>query len=393
MISEPSIASSAIESKANIIIIEDDPIIALDIRKILTKNNYTVLQHYDSGEEFLSNIEKYSPDIILMDINLKGELDGIDTALQLLKVKNIPVIFLTALSDEATLSRAKLTKPFGYVVKPFEEADIVTAIEIAKSRFDDGSLDGNSSDGAIVLEDTLNLFEDIDEESKLNAEQIRSIKIFEKLSEAESLSVINSSVVKAFSAGDIIISPENKDYGFVVLSGRVGIVSTSSMGKDLVSILLGPGDSFGLYFTHENFSEKLYAKAQSDSRVLLLPAALISRLIRESKGFTGEYISELCTYFSKIISISQALAFSKVEGRIINTLLALLPNFGKKVKDLENAGRLFITRKELADLTGTTPETAIRVTKALERRDLLDLTKPGIIKIPDIRQLQLETYE
>jgi CRP/FNR family transcriptional regulator len=85
--------------------------------------------------------------------------------------------------------------------------------------------------------------------------------------------------------------------------------------------------------------------------------------------------------------LALGLAHSRVESRIVAALLALAPRFGRPSTS-EDQTRIFLTRKELADLTGTTPETAIRVTKNLEREGLLDLTKPGVIKILSLKQLK-----
>ena len=103
-------------------------------------------------------------------------------------------------------------------------------------------------------------------------------------------------------------------------------------------------------------------------------------------------------------NLSCSLAHSRVEHRIVSTLIALLPEFGKSPvqpqlgysigssKDSAFTSSIYMTRKELADLTGTTPETAIRVTKHLEREGLLDLTRPGIIKILDINKFAKQDF-
>src|SRR6185369_3274345 len=88
------------------------------------------------GKKALDSIEKLNPDLILLDINLKGsELDGIRVAEQIHQNYQIPFIFLTAFSDKTTLEKAKLTEPYGYIIKPFEENDIRTSIEIAYYKY------------------------------------------------------------------------------------------------------------------------------------------------------------------------------------------------------------------------------------------------------------------
>jgi len=117
--------------KANILIVEDENIVAKDIQQTLLKLGYNVLGICAYGEEVLDMVKKKSPDLILMDIMLKGKMSGIDVATKIKKEMNIPIVFLTASSDNITLSKAKITQPNGYIVKPFKEVDIQIAVEVA----------------------------------------------------------------------------------------------------------------------------------------------------------------------------------------------------------------------------------------------------------------------
>ena len=116
---------------ANIMIVEDEGIVARDIESRLTKMGYDVVAIADSGELALKQVAEVRPDLVLMDIILKGELDGTQTARLLYDDYHIPVIYLTAHADYATVQRAKEAEPFGYVVKPFQEQDLKTSIEMA----------------------------------------------------------------------------------------------------------------------------------------------------------------------------------------------------------------------------------------------------------------------
>lgn len=114
-----------------ILVVEDESIVAMDIKHRLESLDYEVPAIISSGEEAVIKAKDTRPDLVLMDIVLKGELDGIDAA-QLIKDKyDIPVVYLTAYSDEKTLKRAKITGPFGYIIKPFEDRELHSAIEIA----------------------------------------------------------------------------------------------------------------------------------------------------------------------------------------------------------------------------------------------------------------------
>ena len=114
-----------------IFVVEDESIVSLEIQDRLKTLGYSIAGTAVSGEKTLELVDVVKPDLVLMDIMLKGKLDGIETA-ELLKIKyDLPVIFLTAYADNSTLQRAKVTHPYGYIIKPFEEKDLQTAIEIA----------------------------------------------------------------------------------------------------------------------------------------------------------------------------------------------------------------------------------------------------------------------
>ena len=117
-----------------ILIVEDEAIVALHEEENLKNMGYTVVGKASSGEEAIRKAEETQPDLVLMDIVLKGEMDGIETAGQITTRFNIPVVYVTAYGDETTLQRAKLTEPFGYILKPFKERDLHVAIGIALYR-------------------------------------------------------------------------------------------------------------------------------------------------------------------------------------------------------------------------------------------------------------------
>jgi diguanylate cyclase (GGDEF)-like protein/PAS domain S-box-containing protein len=120
--------------KERILVVEDEVIIALDIQRTLIKMGYEVPEFVTSAEAALERIAALQPDLVLMDIHLSGATDGIATADEIRRRHHLPVVFLTAHSDEATVNRAKITEPYGYVLKPFEERELQIAIEIALYR-------------------------------------------------------------------------------------------------------------------------------------------------------------------------------------------------------------------------------------------------------------------
>ena len=115
-------------------IVEDEFIVALDIKGFLERSGYSIAGMYSSGEDLLREFAQISPDIVLMDIKIRGEIDGVETARLVYERFRVPVVLLTAFADDETIARAKITQPFGYIIKPFDERELKTAIEIALYR-------------------------------------------------------------------------------------------------------------------------------------------------------------------------------------------------------------------------------------------------------------------
>lgn len=118
---------------ANILVVEDESIIAEDIQNKLKKFGYAVLASVSSGEEAIQKVADTHPDLVLIDIKLKGIIDGVETAKKIYNFFDIPVIYLTDYIDKDTLKDSQITAPFCYIIKPFEERDLKT-IEITLSR-------------------------------------------------------------------------------------------------------------------------------------------------------------------------------------------------------------------------------------------------------------------
>ncbi len=123
------------KKKPQIMIVEDELIVAENLAQNLRKLGYPVTAIIDSGEEAIQTAIAVHPDIILMDIMLPGNIDGIDAAEAIYHQLEIPVVYMTAYADHNTLERAKQTEPYGYLIKPFKPEDIRTTIEIAFKRY------------------------------------------------------------------------------------------------------------------------------------------------------------------------------------------------------------------------------------------------------------------
>ncbi|WP_139926448.1 LytTR family transcriptional regulator DNA-binding domain-containing protein [Hymenobacter sp. DG01] len=116
---------------AKILIVEDELLIAADIQRALIRLGHSPLEPVDNSEEALETLSENSVELVLMDININGEMDGIATALQVRRQFNIPVIFLTARTDTPTLNRAKVAQPYGYIPKPYTDDMLKVQVELA----------------------------------------------------------------------------------------------------------------------------------------------------------------------------------------------------------------------------------------------------------------------
>jgi signal transduction histidine kinase len=114
-----------------ILVVEDEIITGMDIQKRLKTLGCNVPVVVSSGEEAIKKVKENNPDLVLMDINLNGEMDGIETASKIHTFSDVPIIYLTAFSDEKTIERAKITGPYGYMIKPMKDKELQINIELA----------------------------------------------------------------------------------------------------------------------------------------------------------------------------------------------------------------------------------------------------------------------
>jgi two-component system cell cycle sensor histidine kinase/response regulator CckA len=121
---------------ARILVVEDESIVALDIQKILSEMGHEVPSPVVNGKDCIESASQCCPDLVLMDIRIRGDQDGIATATILRDRFDVPIVYLTAHADDETISRAKITAPFGYLLKPFKSAELKSVIEIALSKHD-----------------------------------------------------------------------------------------------------------------------------------------------------------------------------------------------------------------------------------------------------------------
>ncbi|MCX7039723.1 MAG: response regulator, partial [Spirochaetes bacterium] len=121
-------------SKARIMVVEDEGVVALQIKEALEGMGYQVPGIALTGEEAVAKVLDMEPDLVLMDIQLKGGLNGVEAAGRIRARLDVPIVYLTAFSDEETLEQAQLTEPYGYVLKPFEERSLHAIIQMSLAK-------------------------------------------------------------------------------------------------------------------------------------------------------------------------------------------------------------------------------------------------------------------
>lgn len=137
-----------------ILIVENESLVAMDMERMLLQLGYTVLPHVNSYDDAIQQLNTTKPDLVLLDINLNETKTGIDLSLKLQQDYKIPFIYITSHSDKTTMQQALVTRPNGYLLKPFDADDLYAAIEVAMSNFN-GSASNNSDDSALLCKDAL----------------------------------------------------------------------------------------------------------------------------------------------------------------------------------------------------------------------------------------------
>ena len=125
-------------ANARILVVEDEGLVARDIQVRLESLGYTVPAVASYGEEAVDKSVEAQPDLVLMNIKLRGDIDGVEAAGQIRDRLDIPVVYVTGYADDATLQRAKITEPFGYILKPFETRELHATIVMALYRHEQG---------------------------------------------------------------------------------------------------------------------------------------------------------------------------------------------------------------------------------------------------------------
>lgn len=332
-------------SNKKILIVEDEPITAEDLKNILIKLDYEVLDIVNNGEDAVEDAITHMPDLIFMDVRIQGKIDGIETAMRIKKAADIPIIYITAYADDETLKRAIKTEPYGYIVKPFKKPEINSSIEIAiykhkkeKELKDFYNKAQNKADEK--PEYTKRQYEIIETALKIIKEEgVQKLTI---KNIATQINVSLPAIYKHFSSKTAIIE------GIMRIiknefSGEFERISISDL-KPIEKIKLVVSEWTNKYSENENFipiltsSEILRGEGQTHSELLTL--------IDNNKKVLNKLIEE-AQQFNEINEKADTESLSTMIIGSINELVSEWNNLGHKFDLKERSKKLWETFKEI----------------------------------------------
>jgi len=365
-----------------ILVVEDEAVTAADIEDILEELGHKVAGPVMSGEDAIKLAREAKPDLVLMDISLAGAMNGVEAAARIWDEIKVPVVFLTAYSDEKTLEQAKILNPYGYLLKPFDEADLRATVTLALHRSSLERGRGRSESNPALERARI-------EQVQVGSKEFTPLSFlsrvdpFRRFSGAELEELAAACSFQSLKSGKAIAQQgDEKRVCFIVVSGRVTFRQALPDGKQLIVTALPPGDIFGVTLLLHEEPLPFSIQAQRETQILVMPETVLKLILQRHPELYAEFAENLREHLFRMQNFALHLAHEKVEARISYLLQELMPVFGKYHAD-SKTHELCLTRQELAEFCGTAPETAIRVTKTMERDGILDLSQPGRIVVLD----------
>lgn len=375
----------------HVLVVDDGCIPALNLQGRIAKLGYEVISLSVGSDAAIAGSAKTIPamgkaDLAVMDFYHDTDSDDISTADRVRNVLDIPVIFVTA----QDLKRASSD----VLQRPFDDMELKTAIDTAIDRNRELGVQAKLRQGTKKPPHSPFAQAAGSKGSAEALELVSQIPAFSLLPEQAIKELVSQARFADVTAGEyIVFEGDQEEASFIVVSGRFAMTRTSAGGKELVVQLLGPGDFVGLIFALDKLPSQLSVRAQCTSEVLWIHTAALLRILKTNpilyKGFT-EHLAE-CLHLSH--SVSHGLAHNSVRVRIAALLLSLIAKFSRVRNETSSPIVIDITRQQIADLTGTTPETAIRVTRAMHAEKIINVSSPGVLRILDTEALRKITQE
>jgi len=378
--------------KLQILVVEDEAVVSMDLRYMLERLGYMVLAEVNSGEKAVVVASQLHPDVVLMDIGLTGEMDGIDAAAQIRDQFDVPVVYLTAYADDATLKRAKLTEPFGYLLKPVDARALQTVIEMAiyKHRIEE-SLKESERWLSAVLRCASDAMVTTDREGKVNlmnpaAEFFLGLTRRQALgrSLAELFTVTNEPLAGhpvSTALLENIVVPFRDDACRFAVNGKVIPISGSA-----APIRDDDDNMTGVVLTFRDISErKLAEDAVKESRDNLEKIVQERTAeLKEANAVLEKEIAERERVTDQLIQSQKMESMGRLAGEIahdFNNLLTIIKGYTDLLQDkiVPDDPR----RKDLGEIAGAA-ERAMNLTAQLLGFSRRQISKPQAVNLNDL---------
>lgn len=369
--------------KPGIFIVEDEFVIAKDIKRCLIKYGYSVVAIASSGEKAIERALELKPDLILMDIVLSGKMDGIEAAKEIQSGLDVPIIYLTACIDKTILERAKMTGTYGYMLKPFEDKELYSTIEMALYKYEMEKMLKEKSEQLVDINKNL---------EKRVEEEIRERRRHEQLLMQQSKLTCMSDMISAIAHHwrqpingiGIILQDIEDAYNFGELDKQF-ISESVSDGMNLIQLMSNTIDDFRSFFRP--------SKEKIPFDVLKAVKELIF-LISDQSGSHKIRIKVTCKHIKKNQDRSETNVTDQCENGLMivsgypNEFKHVLWNVIKNAQDaiMESRERGILKREDMGEIS-------IEMNYRESDKRIIILLKNNGVKIPDdIKDRIFEPY-
>ena len=349
-----------------ILIVEDEYLIADNIQQNLKDMGYEKTMMAPSAERALAAAAEHAPSLILMDINLGSGGDGIELAIDLRDRYGSPVIFVTGNGETETIARARVVEPSAYLIKPFKPQELRAAVEIALHNYPEVSLPKKKPVSVSSSDELITLLKHHPCFQVLDTNEIERLL-------ASSQQVQYQKNEHLFFAGDRQVS------AMLLLSGHVVLLKSNTDGKEVVVELLQQGHCLGLFDGFHSLEKDVNARTLSESKVLIIPRHRFQRCLETHPLMYRDLTLHAAERIQMTQRFAQVMSLESVRVRI-SFILSLLA-------ETSADSTIPITREQLANMIGSTVESVIRNTRAMEEEGILNLETRGVIQIVDLEEL------
>jgi len=345
-----------------ILLIEDDTVVRENTAELLELANYNVITA-SNGKIGVAEAKKHKPNIIICDI-MMPELDGYGVLQVLSKektTKHIPFIFLSAKTEHKDIRKGMDMGADDYLTKPFEETDLISAIESRLAK-------------VAIIEENLNLKKNI-----IKHEAKDQLKTLEHLKNY----FIDKGEKYSYNIGETIYHEgDNSNHVFLIYKGVVKTYKIEEQGKELITALHKTDDLFGFTSLTHNMAYQEYATALEKTTVFKLFKSELTNILHKNHKVTLNLIDHLTDNVSEIKDQLLQMAYSSVRKKTANTILQFAEKITKHPED-----SIRISRSDLASVAGIATETFIRTLSGLKKEGLIDIEGRNI-RIIDIDRLK-----